>query len=553
VVRHLARDNLEVNDAWLCDKGRYAFRFPDRDRVTTPLMRVPGLQPVSFREALTSIAKRAGEGRGVGFVAGGRLTDEDAYALSRLARTAFGTNDLDHRMTGTADLPIEVEGAAAVGMPATYRDVERASTIVVVGLDPREELPILHLRIRKAARDHGARVFVIHPRRTALDLAEHVPCPPGGEAEVLDAILSASGGEEPPARIAGALREGGEAGVILAGPRLGDSTGALSLAVTVSDSFGARFALLSRRAGDRGALRAGVHPALLPGGRRVEAADERGEVEAAWGGRVPDRRGRDARAILEAAAARELEVLYLVGADPLTDFPDLALARRAIENVPMLVVQDLTARGFERWADVVLPAAAFLEKDGHFTDWEGRGQRVRPVRDPAGLARPDWQIFQELSEVAGANLGFGSLQTLQEELGGLLAGRAVPLSPGHSMRGRPESPGDGLVLFTYPLLVDEGRQSVGADELKAALGQEPFLEVHPDDAARLGLEDGARARIRTEAGRAELEVRVTDGIHAGAGFVPWNQPGLAANTLLSGRQRIVAAVEPAEEKVEEAS
>ncbi|MDQ4005859.1 MAG: NADH-quinone oxidoreductase subunit NuoG, partial [Actinomycetota bacterium] len=185
VVRHLARDEPEVNESWMCDKGRYAFRFPDRDRVTMPLLRVPGLEPVSFPEVFTAIGSAARE-RGIGFLAGGRLTDEDAFALSKLARTAFGTNDLDHRLHGTRDLPLGVETYAAAGGGVTYADVEGASTIVVAGLDSREELPILHLRLRKAAR-RGARIFVIHPRLTALfDVAEHLICPPGGEADVLE-------------------------------------------------------------------------------------------------------------------------------------------------------------------------------------------------------------------------------------------------------------------------------------------------------------------------------------------------------------------------------
>ena len=97
VVRQLARDNLEVNDAWLCDKGRFAFRFPDApDRVTTPLIRDHGLEPASFGEVLTEIAGWCA-GKRVAFLTGGRLMDEDYYALSKLARTVFGTNDLDHR------------------------------------------------------------------------------------------------------------------------------------------------------------------------------------------------------------------------------------------------------------------------------------------------------------------------------------------------------------------------------------------------------------------------------------------------------------------------
>jgi NADH-quinone oxidoreductase subunit G len=551
VVRHQARDEPEVNDAWLCDKGRYAFRFPDRDRLETPLLRAPGLEPASFGEVFAELARRAGDGR-VGILAGGRLTDEDAFALSKVARTGFRTNDLDHRPAGGLDVPPDVERAAAAGMPVTYRQVERAEAIVVVGLDPREELPILHLRIRKAAR-RGARVVVIHPRRTALaDVAEHVACPPGGEADVLEQLLTSHGEDTPLGRAADALDRARSGAVVLAGPRLGESVGALSMAVSVAQSVGARFAYLPRRAGDRGALRAGVHPGLLPGGRRVEDGAERGEVESSWGPALPSEPGRDTGAILEAAARRELDALYLIGVDPLSDYPDARLAGEAVVNVPFLVVQDLALGEYREVADAVLPAAAFLEKDGHLTDWEGRGQRIRPVRGPIGLARPDWQIFQELSETLGRDMGFGSLDGLHEEMGALLEPRDVVVSPGPSRREAPDGE-EGLVVFSYALLVDEGRLSVDADELKAALAEEPFLELHPEDAARLGLEDGGRAVVRTEAGATDLPVRTSDGIAPGSAFVPWNQHGFRANRLFRGRSRIAGTVEPAQAREEVAS
>jgi NADH-quinone oxidoreductase subunit G len=543
VVRHQARDNPDVNEAWLCDKGRYAFRFPDRDRVTTPMLRVPGLEPVSFGEVFSAIRDRASTGR-VAFIGGGRLTDEDSYAMSKLARTAFGTNDLDHRITSGPDAPLEVDRAAAAGTGVTYRDVERAEAILVVGLDTREELPILHLRIRKAVRETGARAFVIHPRVTPLrDVAEHILCPPDGEADLLEELTGASGQDTPLARAASALSEAGDRGVVLAGPRLVESMGAVGMAATAAQGFGALFTFLSRRAGDRGALRAGVHPALLPGGRRVEEAVEREELERAWDASVPAQPGRDTGEILEAAARREVGVLFLVGADPLSDFPHADLVRRALRNTPFLVVQTVSLGEYVDYADAVLPAAAFMEKDGHFTDWEGRGQRIRPVRDAVGLARSDWQIFQELSEALGADMGFDSLEALHEEMGSVLAPREVEPEPVPSRRAEAEDVGDGLLLFSYPLLVDEGVQSVDAEELKAALEEEPFLEVHPEDAERLGLVDGATARLSTEGGRAELPVRVTTGIARGAAFVPWNQRGFRANALFRGRARIPAAVE----------
>jgi NADH-quinone oxidoreductase subunit G len=541
VVRHQARDEPEVNEAWLCDKGRYAFRFPDRERLTTPLLRVPGLEPASPTEVLRAVVERARGGR-IGFLAGGRLTDEDAYALSKVARTAFGTNDLDHRSARDLDVPPDVDRTSAAGMPVTYADVERAQAIVVVGLDTREELPILHLRIRKAAR-RGARVFVVHPRSTAIaDVAEHILCPPGGEADVLEQLATAHGDDTPMGRAAAALDEARGAAVVMAGPRLSGSVGALSMAVSLAQSVGGRFVHVPRRAGDRGALRAGVHPTLLPGGRRVDDAAERGEVEAVWGEGLPAEPGRDAGGILEAAAARELDALYLVGVDPLTDFPDAALVRRALANVPFLVVQDLALGEYATMADAVLPAAAYLEKEGHLTDWEGRGQRIAPVRDPIGLSRPDWQICQELSEVAGRDMGFASLRALQEELGELTGPRDVPLTPGPSRRA-PAAPDAVLTLFSYPLLVDQGRLSVDARELKDALGEEPFLEMNPQDASDLGLDDGATVRVRTDAGEVDLPLRVTDGVITGAVFVPWNQAGLRANTLFSGAPLTTVTVE----------
>ncbi|HEX6263491.1 MAG TPA: NADH-quinone oxidoreductase subunit G [Actinomycetota bacterium] len=542
VVRHLARDVPEVNEAWLCDKGRNAFRFPDRDRLETPMLRVPGLEPASHAEVFAEIAARARGGRAA-FLGGARLTDEDAYAMAKLARVAFRTNDLDHRMgVGTGSWDLE-RLQAAPGTPVTYADVERAAAILVVGLDTREELPILHLRIRKAHRKGGAKVFVVHPRRTALDVAEHVLCPPGGEAAALAELRSGSD------EIANALREAGEGVVVLAGPRLAESPEALEQAASLAADVGGRIAYLTRRAGDRGALRAGVHPALLPGGRRLDDPAERAEVEAVWGGSLPAEPGRSTREILEAAAAREIDLLFLVGVDPLTDFPDLQLVRRALANAGFTVIVDISLGEYEPYADAVIPAAAFLEKAGHLTDWEGRGQRMAPVRDPIGLSRPEWRMFQELSEVLGADLGFGSLEDVQAELGDLLAPREVP-APAPVPALPRDREGEGLSLFTYPLLVDGGRLSVDADELKAALHREPFLEVHPADADSLGLQDGGRVRIRTERGEAELPVVVTDGIHEGAVFVPYNQEGLRMSELLAGSTITAVELEAVEAPAE---
>ncbi len=543
VVRHLARDNYDVNDTWLCDKGRYGFRFADAPaRVATPLLRGRGLEPASFGEVFDWIAERA-RGRRVAFLTGGRLMDEDYYALSKLARVVFRTNDLDHRRSFNGGHAEEV--SAAMAMQVTYSDVERADVILVVGLDAEQESPILHLRIRKAAR-RGARVFVVHPRRTRLwDVAEHLLVRPGHEAAALEEVLDTRTASDSAAgRIASALRAADGNVVVLAGAQLDEHPLGSDVALRVANAFRGRFASVPRRANDRGALRAGVHPGLLPGGRRVGADEERGEVEALWGA-TPAGPGRDSAAILRAAADHEIDVLFLIGVDPLRDFPDADLVRRALGNVDVKVVQSLELGELEPFADAVLPAAAYLEKDGHYTDWEGRGQRLRAIRGPVGIARADWEIFVGLADAVGTSLGFRTLEELQEEMGDLLAPRTVPTrSDAYAGTGRPQYIED-LTLYSYPLLVDEGRQLEGAAELKGALEDRPFAEIHPEDADKRGLSGADRVRLTTPAASADVELRITRDIAPGTVFVPFNQPGLAANTLLSGRFTSPVRVEPA--------
>ncbi|MEA2551156.1 MAG: NADH-quinone oxidoreductase subunit, partial [Actinomycetota bacterium] len=533
------------NDTWACDKGRYAFRFPDSpDRITTPLIRDRGLEPASFGEVTGKIAEWC-TGKRVAFLTGGRLMDEDYYALSKLARTVMHTNDLDHRRDGGfgfADVDV-----AAGWSTATYADVERAKVIVVAGLDAEQEVPILHLRLRKAAR-RGAKIFVVGPRVTRLhDVASHILIRAGAEGA---AFTSTDREDSPLFEAAAALTAAGAEGLLLVGPRMQDGDGSRAWGATqFAVRAGARWAAVTRRANDRGALVAGVHPGMLPGGRLVTDAEERAQVEGGWGpltGGAADP-GRDWRGILEAAANREIDVLFLIGVDPLRDYPDAALAQRALANVPVRVVQSLELGSLEPYADAFLPASAFVEKDGHVTTWEGRSQRIRPVRGGEGLSRPDWEMFAIVATAMGGDLGFDTLDELHADMAPFTASRE-PIWRGTALPdvAALELAEGELALVTYALLVDDGRLSDRSDELQAALGTEPFLELHPDDASSRGIADGSRVTVHTAAGEAELPARISDGIAPGSAFVPFNQPGFAANTLLQGTWSIAATVTSAE-------
>jgi NADH-quinone oxidoreductase subunit G len=181
------------------------------------------------------------------------------------------------------------------------------------------------------------------------------------------------------------------------------------------------------------------------------------------------------------------------------------------------------------------------------TTWEGRGQRLRRVRDPEGMSIPDWEIFASLALACGGDLGFETLDELHEEMGELLAPLDVSDGPAASAPTE-KAQAEGLRLFAYPLLVDEGRLSERADELKAALANTPFIEIHPDDAGDVA--DGDDLILKTSAGEATLPARVTEHVAKGSVFVPFNQAGFRANGLLDGDFVTSVTVAPAEALVD---
>ena len=153
--------------------------------------------------------------------------------------------------------------------------------------------------------------------------------------------------------------------------------------------------------------------------------DEADEVEQVWGPLMNREPGHGAHDIVRACAEHRIDVLFCVGVDPLRDLPDAELAARALANVDHLVVQSLELGSLEAYASAFLPAAPFLEKEGHVTTWEGRGQRLRPVRGAQGISLPDWEIFASMALACGGDLGFESLDELHDEMGPLLSPREV--------------------------------------------------------------------------------------------------------------------------------
>ncbi|MFD5077415.1 NADH-quinone oxidoreductase subunit G [Streptomyces sp. NPDC058371] len=526
VMRRLAANEPEVNEEWICDKGRFAFRYAQqRDRIETPLVRGASgeLEPASWPEALEAAAKGLLAARGrAGVLTGGRLTVEDAYAYSKFARVALGTNDIDFRARvhsgEEADFlaaRVAGRGRDLDGTGVTYTSLEKAPAVLLAGFESEEEAPGVFLRLRKASRGHGQQTFSLATHATrGLEKAGGtlLPAAPGTETEWLDALASGVGLEGDGARASEALRL--EGAVIVVGERLAAVEGGLTAAVRASSATGAQLVWIPRRAGERGAIEAGALPTLLPGGRPATDPRARDEVATAWGvAELPHRYGRDTGQIVEAAASGELGALLVAGVE-VADLPNPARARAALAEVGFLVSLELRPSEVTDHADVVLPVAAVAEKAGTFLNWEGRARlfeaALKPDQMTRRLATSDARVLQMLADAMDIHLGLPDLRTARIELdrlGGWDGSRATELLETAALLPRPAA--GEAVLAGHRLLLDRGRLQEG-DEALAGTRHAARARVSPATAAEAGIKEGDLLAVTGPSGSVELPLQITE-------------------------------------------
>ena len=435
VMRVLSRSNDEVDDGWLCDKGRYAFQYTHVDeRITQPLVREgTRLMPASWEKALSTAAsalKKAGPRAAA--IVGGETTNEEAFLLQRLFREGLGSPHL--ASTPGGDLPAGlVRALAAPELQATVADLEFAHTVLLLDTDPIDEATIWDLRIRKGVRRNGVKLAVASARPTALDpnahaIVRHAPGSLEGLLVALDAALSGDEGNLSGAAtaagtnagvvrdLAGMLRDGGSDVVLVASERCLDEGAARALLnvaahLDVAGREGAGLLIAPASANGRGIREAGVHPALGPGYAPMETA------------------GLDAPGIAAAAAAGDVAVLHLLYADVLRAHPDREAWEAALGAAQTVIAHEsVMTDTIREHADVVFPAEAYPEKDGTLVHPDGRVQRLRPAvgrARPAGAGtrtgdgvRAGWQVLSDVAERAG-------LELPQRVLAGAMASRAL--------------------------------------------------------------------------------------------------------------------------------
>jgi NADH-quinone oxidoreductase subunit G len=525
VLRRLAGDDPDVNEEWNCDKGRWAFAYASApDRLTTPLVRDNGvLREASWAEAIERAAEGLRAARRSGVLTGGRLTVEDAYAYAKLARLGMRTNNVDFRTRAGGDEENAFLAAQVAGRPlaTTYADLDAAPAVLLVGFEPEEESPIVFLRLRKAARNKGTKVYAVTPMATnSLRKMWATPllAAPGEEAAVL-------------AGAAEYLLAPGS--VILVGERLAAAPGALAAAVRLAEQTGAKLGWVPRRAGDRGALDAGAFPTLLPGGRPVTDAAARAEVASAWGvDELPAEAGLDTGRILAAAQAGGMDALLVAGVDP-ADLPDPGAALEALRRTRFLVSVELRASAVTDLAHVVLPIAAVAEKDGSFADWEGRVRPFAATLRQVGLSLPDYKVVGFLARQLGIDLGFTDAAGARAELAALghWTGDRAPLPAAPTAPDATASV-DGFVLATWKYLLDLGRLQ-GGEPYLAGTARKARAYVSANAAKTLGIEPGAPVTVTGERGSVALPLAVAE-MPDGVVFLPTDSDGCAVRAVAPG-------------------
>jgi NADH-quinone oxidoreductase subunit G len=594
VLRYLGVDVDAVNWGWLCDKGRFDFEAVNSsDRLGSPLVRDEGLllESATWNDALRRAAASIREGLdrsgpdGFAVLGGARLTNEDAYAWVKLTKGVIGSDNVDAQLGD--GLPAE---AVLALPPATIDDACRpGGAVLLLGPDPKEELPVLFLRLRHAVLNDDVRVVELASTETGTTrLADHsLRYRPGHALPLVRALMAGRAEDE----VAGVAPEVIEAAaslladrpvtVVLGRANLAEGAKSIAAAAAVIHESHPQVRFLSalRRGNVRGALELGMTPGVLPG--RVTLSAGRTWFAGHWP-TVPEAKGLDAAGILRAASEGKIDTLVLLGADPLADFPDRDLAERGVAGARTVIACDQFLTESVRQADVVMPAAGYAEVEGTTTNLEGRVSTLARKVTPPGTAQPDWAVAADLAFRLGADLGLesieqiaGEIETVAPAFAGLLhdlaspsgadgvlvslpsrrngetAGETAGEPAAESVAGATD-PAAGIVgipvpdwrvidpplLDAYSLrlvvrrkLYDRGTLVRHSPSL-ADLAERAALRLHPQDFDRLGIVSDDDVRVSSSRGHVTVSTRPDAAVPRGVAVLEANKAGGRANVLI---------------------
>jgi formate dehydrogenase alpha subunit len=612
-----------VNEGKNCPKGRNAYEYIYADgRLERPLVRRNGsLHEASWEEALERVVEafQAAAPGSVGLINSGKLTNEDLYVLQKFARCVLKTNNMDNcsRFCHSTTVPALVSTVGSGVMPMSQLDIEQADCILIAGINVKETYPLIARRVIRA-KQKGAKVIVIDPRKTVTvrSLADiHLQLAPGTDVALVNAMMKTivdegledrgfiakrtKGVEQLKAHLAAldigelveiagvpmdAVSEAArvyaqaERGCILYNAGVAQHAAGIGNIRTLAD-----LAMLTGNYGRRGT---GVNPlrghvngegfgdmgplaVFYPGFKPVNEETAK-RFEEYWGVEgLPSEPGLSYVDMME-----RCDVLYIIGANPMASAPNTHAVRDMLSRKELLVVQDIFMTETAELADVVLPCAAWVEKEGTVTQVDRRVQRIRRAIDPRGEARADWKVFCELARLMDTEAGFDYTcpQEIFEEIrktvpqyGGITYERlnqaggiqwpcpsedhpgtetmfvtkfATPDGLGHFQVVEYQEPIE-ITDQEYPYVLTNGRlifhyhSGTMSRKTKRLNREVPggFVEINAQDARAQGIRDGDEIKLESRRGAVRMVARVTDDIRSGVLFMPWHFAESGPNVL----------------------
>ncbi|MCF3946986.1 formate dehydrogenase subunit alpha [Acidiphilium iwatense] len=549
-------------------------------------------------------------------------SNEEAYLFQKLVRTGFGSNNVDHctRLCHASSVAALMEGLNSGAVTAPFSAALDAEVILVIGANPTVNHPVAATFIKNAVKDKGAKLIVIDPRRQSMSrlALHHLAFKPGTDVALLNAILYTIIDEGltdeqyiaawtenfdelkqrikdfPPEKMAGicgipasTLREVAR---LYARSRASIVFWGMGISQHVHGTDNARCLIaLALITGQIGRPGTGLHP--LRGQNNVQGASDSGLIpmvypdyqpvadpairqafEARWGMKLDPHAGLTVVEIMNAIHTGTIKGMYIEGENPAMSDPDLRHAREGLAKLGHLVVQDLFLTETAFHADVVLPASAFAEKTGSFTNTDRRVQIARPVIAPPGEARQDWWIIQEIARRIGLDWNYAGPADIFDEMAGTMPSfnnitwerlereGAVtypvdaPDKPGNEIifaAGFPTKTGRGKIVpahvqppdevpdDAYPMVLSTGRVlehwHTGAMTRRAgvldALEPEAMAFLSPRELRRQGLDAGDTILLETRRGVVQTKVRADRDVPEGMVFMPFCYAEAAANLL----------------------
>jgi NADH-quinone oxidoreductase subunit G len=441
IMRLMSRNNDEIDDGWLCNRGRWDFEFVNSpQRLRSPMIRRGGqLVKATWDEAFYTIGLKLRDilskhgAKSVGGIGSTRTTNEDAYLFQKLLREVIHTPHIDHHH-GYFPGPRDALTGKPWMMTNSIAEIEQASHIVLIASDPYQRQPILDLRIKKAMRG-GAKIYIVNENATELDrfAAQKITLPQNGAGMAAKILLSSALrqetlkapveeirnrvlredvdiraheetlGQAVTAQLRELAHEIAEAkGAIILydematlAPVCSDIAADLQALAVVTgniDHPGAGVGPLFEDANSLGARDMGLLPDALPG---YQPVPEAGMTYA------------------EMLSSSDIRALFVMGANPLRHLPEGQLLP---ESLKFLVVQDITLTETARKANVVLPAVTFAEKDGSMTNVDHHVQVIRHALRPLPGAKPDWEILTRIANHMGQKWSYSSPQEVLQEI-----------------------------------------------------------------------------------------------------------------------------------------